>query len=410
MLSYLIFLIFLILLSAFFSGIETALMSISSVKVKALLKQKKSGAEALSRIKQNPRRLIITVLIGNNLVNIGAASLATVFFIDVFGARGAGIATIVMTFAILIFGEIVPKTFANSNAESISLFMARPIEILSRILLPLTKVFEIISKGVLLTMGNKEEAKVSEEELKTIVSMGRDEGLLSKDIADMMHNVLRFRDKKVTEIMTPKVKMSMIDGKAILKDVVDFVIKEPYSRFPAYKDDDDKIVGILDVDDVLDHIKNKKLEVKVASLLRPATIVPESKEIDDLLTEFEGEDVPMAIVVDEYGEVSGLVTIEDILEEIVGDIFDKSQRESVYIKKLDNKILKVNAGVPIEELKRVSKLDFGKGDFNTLAGFIQSKLQRMPKKGEEIKMKKMTIVIDSVTKQRIRSVRIIKTT
>lgn len=383
-------------------------MSVNSVKVKALLKQGRKGAEALSRIKSNPRKLIITILIGNNLVNIGAASLATVFFMDLFGSKGVGIATGVMTFAVLIFGEIVPKTFSNSNAERISLLVARPVEIISHIFLPFTKIFEYISKGILLTMGTKEEARVSEEELKAIVSMGKEEGILSKDIAEMMHNVLKFRDKKVTEIMTPKVKISMINSGSVLKDVVDFLIKEPYSRFPAYKGDDDKIIGVLDVDDVLDHIKNKKLDVRVSSLIRKVNIVPESKEIDDLLTEFEGQEVPMAIIVDEYGEVSGLVTIEDILEEIVGDIFDKSQRESAYIKKINAKTLKVDASVPIEELKRVSKLDFGKGDFNTLAGFIQSKVQRMPKKGEEIKLKKMTIIIDSVTKQKIKSAKIIK--
>ncbi|MBD3248298.1 DUF21 domain-containing protein [Candidatus Falkowbacteria bacterium] len=408
MLSYLISLVLLIFFSGFFSGVETALMSLSSIKVKALLRQKRPGAQALFRIKSNPRRLIITILIGNNLVNIAAASLATVFFTEIFGSAGVGMATGVMTFFILIFGEIVPKTFATSNAEWISLLIARPIEILTQILLPLNKIFEIISKGILLTLGTREESKVSEEELKTIVSMGRDEGLLSKDIAEMMHNVLKFRDKKVTEIMTPKTRISMLDSKAVLRDVVDFIIKEPFSRFPAYKEDDDNIVGVLDVDDVLDHIKNKKLEVKVSSLMRPVKVVPESKEIDDLLTEFEGEEVPMAIVVDEYGEVSGLVTIEDILEEIVGDIFDKSQKESAFIKKLTPKILKVDAGVPIEELKRNLKTDFGRGNFNTLAGFIQHKLQRMPKKGEEIKLKDFVIKVENATKQQIKSVKIIK--
>lgn len=409
MIAYLFSLIFLILLSGFFSGVETALMSVGLVKVKALLKQNKKGSAALSRIKSNPRRLIITILIGNNLVNIGAASLATVFFMDLFGSAGAGIATGVMTFLVLVFGEIVPKTFANANAEKISLLVARPIEVLISAFLPLSRIFEFISKGILLTLRTKEEAKVSEEELKTIVTMGRDEGILSKDIAEMMHNVLKFRDKKVTEIMTPKTKISMLDSDAYLKDVVDFVIREPYSRFPAYKDDDDdKIVGILDVDDVLDNIKNKKLNVKVASLMRPVNVVPESKEIDDLLTEFEGRDVPMAIVVDEYGEVSGLVTVEDILEEIVGDIFDKSQRQSEYIEKIDAKTIKVDATIPIEELCENLKVNLGKGNFNTLAGFIQHRLQRMPKKDEVIKLRNMTIKTESVTKQQIKSVRIIR--
>lgn len=401
-------LLVLILLSGFFSGVETALMSLNSAKVKALLKQEKKGAEVLFRIKENPRRLIITILIGNNLANIGGASYATYVFTNLFGSSGVGIATGVMTFLILVFGEITPKTFATQNAERISLFVARPIELLGKILFPFVKIFEYISRITAKMLGTKEEKQISEEELGTLVTMGKKEGVLTKEMAEMMHNVLRFKGKKVTEIMTPKVNMSVVDGNNALKSVVDFVVKEPYSRFPIFKDNEDKIIGILDVDDVLKYVKNQKLDVKVGELARKVLFVPEYKEIDDLLTEFEGEDLPIAIVVDEYGEVSGLVTIEDILEEIVGDIFDKSQRESVYVDRVNRKITIVDASIPFHEANRTLKLELPHGNFNTLAGFIQHKLERMPKKGEVIKLKKVTIIIEKVTRQQIKSVKIIK--
>jgi putative hemolysin len=320
-----IILLVLLVLSGFFSGVETALMSVHAAKVRSALRQKKRGAEALARIKQNPHRLIITILIGNNVVNILAASLATVLFTDIFGSNGIGIATGVMTFMILVFGEITPKTFAIQNAERLSLLVARPIELLSLILTPFVKIFEIISKVMAVILGSKEEKQLSEEELKTVVTMGRDEGILSNEAAEMMQNILEFDETTVEEIMTPKCDIDMIDGNKTLKQVIDFVVKTPYSIYPVYEGDKDTIIGILDVDDVLKYAKNKRLNVKVKKIVRKVYFVPESKEIDDLLVEFEGKHIPMAVVVDEYGAVKGLVTVEDILEEIVGDIFDKSK-------------------------------------------------------------------------------------
>ena len=401
-------LIILIILSAFFSGSETALVSLSIVKVRSLLRQKRKGAESLYRLKQNPQRLIITILIGNNLVNIGAAAIATSLFTKMFGSSGVGIATGVMTFLVLIFGEITPKTFATQNAERMSLIISRPIEILSIILLPFVKFFHAISKGMSMILGSRKEKKLSEDELRTIVTMGVEEGILNKEAAEMIHNILEFEGTKVTEIMTPSVDIKMVDGNKRLKDVIDFVIKSPFSRYPVYINDNDKIIGILDIDDVLRYIKDRKLNVKVKNISRKPFFVPESKEIDDLLTEFEGKETPIAMVVDEYGDVVGLVTMEDILEEIVGDIFDKSKKTSVYIKKINDKLIKVDAKAPVEDINKTLNLGLDEKHFNTIAGFIEGKLQRIPKKGEKIKLKDAVIIIDKVTRQGIKSVRIIK--
>ena len=406
--TQIIILVVLIFFSALFSGIETALMSLNKIKVNSLLKQEKKGAEALHRIKQKPHKLIITILIGNNLVNIGAASLATVVFTEMFGSSGIGIATGVMTFLILVFGEITPKTFASQNAERISLIVARPVELLSIILSPIVKVFEIISKFMSRILGSKEEKELSEEELKTIVTMGAEEGILSKESAEMMHNVLEFKGTKVTDVMTPDVNIKMVDGKKQLKEVVDFVVKTPYSRYPVYLKSKDKIIGILDVDDVLRYMKDKKLDVKVKTIVQEAFFVPQTKEIDDLLSEFESKKTQIAIVVDEYGDVSGLVTVQDILEEIVGDIFDKSQRQSVLIKRVSGKLIRVDAKASIEEINKVLHLGLKSENFNTIAGFVEHKLSKIPKKGERIKLKNITLEVDKVTKQGIDSVKIIK--
>ncbi len=392
-----------ILFSAFFSGVETALMSLNMAKVKALANQGKKGSKALYRIKQNPHRLIITILVGNNLVNIFAASLATVIFTEMFGSNGMGIATGVMTFLILVFGEIVPKTIAINKAEKISLIVAGPIEALSYVLHPLIIFLDAISSTLSKIAGSKEEAQLSDEELKTIVTMGKEEGLLSSEAAEMMHNVLEF-EGRVTKIMTPEPDVKMIDGKKSLRNIISYVVKMPYSRYPVYLKNKDNVVGILDVDDVLKYVKNKKLSAKAKDVARKAYFVPESKEIEDLFSEFENKKIPLAIVVDEYGSVSGLVTLEDILEEIVGDIFDKSKGAKSYVKKIGKNILRVNAKANINDINKLIDLGLREKHFTTIAGFIEHRLQRIPQKGEKMILKKASIEISEVTGRGIKEV------
>lgn len=405
--NQIIILITLLIFSGIFSGIETALMSINQIKTKALVKQGKKGASTLHKIKQNPHKLIITILIGNNIVNISAASLATVIFTNIFGSSGVGIATGVMTFLILIFGEITPKTYATSHAEKISLKAAKPIEILSIILSPLVWLFSKISTGMSKLLGGKKEEKLSESELETIVTMGRREGILEKEAADIMHNVLKFGGTTAEEVMTPKIDMVMIDGNKKISEVLDFIVKTPYSRYPVYIKENE-IEGIIDIDDILRQVRDKKLNKKVKTIIRPVLFVPETKEIDDLLTEFEGKEVPMAIVVDEYGDIEGLVTVEDILEEIVGDIFDKSKSKDLYAKNLSGDTIRVDAKIPIDDLNKVLNLGIESEQYNTLAGFIEHKLQRIPRVGEKIKVKSATLEISEATKQGIKKVKIIK--
>ena len=239
--------------------------------------------------------------------------------------------------------------------------------------------------------------------------MGKREGILSKDVAEMMHNILEFKGTKVTAVMVPAASIEMVDGNKKLRDVLNHIIKSSFSKHPVYLDNKDNIIGILHVDNLLKYVKNKRIDVKVKTLANPIIFVPESKPIDDLLVEFEGKEIPMAVVVDEYGEVEGLVTLEDILEEIVGDIFDKSDKGSEYIHQINETTSRVNAKIGISELNKFLKLGIKDGpEFTTLAGYIEKKLERIPKKGEKIKLKKTTITVDKVTARGIVSVKIKK--
>jgi len=401
-------LIVLILLSAFFSGTETALMSIGMARSRSLVKQKKKGAEALMRLKKNPRRLLITILIGNNLVNILAASIATILFTEMFGSNGIGIATGIMTLLILVFGEITPKSFATLNSEKMSLAVARPIEVLSYILYPIVKFLEILTSLMMKLFGSKKEKMLTEEELKTVVTMGHEEGILSKEVADMMDSLVEFGEKDVDEIMTLKDEIAFVDGNLKLKDVVDYIVKTPFSRYPVYVKTKDNIVGILDVDDVLKYIKENKLNVKVKNIAREVYFVPETKDIDDLLVEFQRKETPMAMVVDEYGSVVGMVTMEDILEEIVGDIFDKSMRREFYITHVNKNTIRADARARIDQIERTLGIELKEGDFNTVAGLIEHKLGRIPKKGEKIDLGKFYIIVEKTTRKRIEKVKIVK--
>jgi putative hemolysin len=403
-------LVILILLSGFFSGVEVALMSLNNIKVRSLAKQKKKGSFYLKKIKKDPHRLIITILIGNNLVNIAAASIATIVFTNIFGSAAIGISTGIMTLLILVFGEIIPKTYASQNAVFISLKVSRLIYILSLVLFPLIIIFEFISKFIFKISGSQKIQKMTEAELEAILSIGKEQGVLEKEVAHIVANMLKFGERKVQEIMTPRVDLALINGNKKVKEVLDYITKTPYSRYPVYIDNPNKIEGIIDIDDILKVIRDRKYSRKVKDIIRPVLFIPRTKDIDDLLNDFEGKEVPMAIVVDEFGDLLGLVTVEDILEEIVGDIFDKSKLKS--LRRIESRIHKkdinIDAKTSIDELNKSLNLGLKKEYFNTIGGYIVDRLGRVPYPGERIRIKKNIIEVTKVTKRSIKRIKIIR--
>jgi Mg2+/Co2+ transporter CorB len=407
MLNQIILLIIFVILSAVFSAAEVAMTTLSDIKVTALVKQKRKGAHALARLRENPHRMIVTILIYSDTMNVAASSIAALVFIELFGSIGVGIATGIMTFVLIMFGDIVPKTAATHHAVGFSLQMARPIELLGNLVWPLAVFFEVVSKKIILLFGAAKEDPLSEEEIKAIVTLGKEEGLLTSRAAGMMRNLVSFKGVTAGEIMTPKADIQMINGEANLKDVIEFVVKCPYMRYPVYLKSRSNIVGILDESDVLKYAKENKLNVRASSVARPALFVQETTEINKLFSDFESHKIPMGIVVDGHGEVSGLVTIEDILEEIVGNVFITSRND--YIRKLHDKLFRVDGRAPVEHINKA--LDLGLTEtqyFSTIAGFVEHELQRTPKVGERIDLRKAIIEVCEVTPKGVKSVNILK--
>jgi len=390
-----VWLIILVFLSGIFSGSETAIISISNAKVRSLVKENLRGANTLSLLKKNPHKLLITILIGNNLVNIGASVLATVVFTEFFGSSGLGIATGVMTLFILIFGEITPKSFATKYSVKVSLLAAKPLYIMQIVFSPIIWFLDKIVKFLIKIFGEDiKDDQVSEEEIKAIIDIGAEEGSILKAEKELLKNVLQFNDIHVEEVMTPRVSVDALPIESTLQEAVDFVIHKSHSRIPVYKDTIDNIVGIITIKDVLimseKYHTNKKLEN--VELKKPI-VVPVSKKIDVLFREFQYARTHLAIVIDEYGGTAGIVTLEDLLEEIVGEIIDESDIEEMPIKELSKKEIITNGLTKLGDINDYLHIHINGNSKEPISAFILDTLNRFPKEGEIINISKVAIKV-----------------
>lgn len=313
----------LLLLSGFFSGSETALIGIGRVKARSLLKRGVKGAETVQRLVNEPGALLTTVLIGNNIVNIAASAIATSIAMDYFGGYGVGIAIGVMTFLILTFCEIIPKTFALHHAERISIIVSKPLEILTFILRPVIKISSMLTNAFEKISGLKMQQRMllSEEEVKTMLDIGEEDGAIEEDEKEMMVGVLKLDYTVVKGVMTPKEDMVCLKANQSVDSAVELIKRHGYSRIPVFEGTKDNIVGILYAKDLL--IKANKRNIPLKELMKTPYFVPETKRVDDLLKEFRTGKFHIAIAVDEGGRTKGLVSLEDLLEEIVGSIYDE---------------------------------------------------------------------------------------
>ncbi|MCD6590484.1 MAG: HlyC/CorC family transporter [Candidatus Aenigmarchaeota archaeon] len=391
-------LVILILLSALFSGSEIALFSLSDIKVKKLIRQRKRGAKTLKKIKENPHKLLITILIGNNLVNISAASFATIVFTNMFGSLGIGLATGIMTFFILVFGEIFPKSFCYQNAERMSLFFATPLYILMKLLYPVVIFIEKLSLILLdLFERRKKERKISEDEIKAALSMGVEAGIIERDEEEMIHNIFEFGDTTVSEVMTPRKDIIAVRYDAKLMEALPEIIKSKYSRIPIYKGGLDNIIGILHVKDVLKYLKKGQHDIHVSTISSPVMFIPENKNLDLLLDEFRESGTHIAIVKDRKGKVKGLVTLEDLLEEIVGEIYDESDISKTNIRILDKRTMMVKPDTSLEDVEKLTGLKY-KGGLKTIGELITKLLGKPAKKGDIIRLKNFKLVVKDANK------------
>jgi len=370
--------------------------------------------KSISRLLDDPQRTLISILIGNMFVNITASSLATYLAIKFFGNIGIGIASGIMIFIILVFGEIVPKSLAVANAEVISKKVARPIEIISIGLLPLIRFFKMIINIMYYFFGRKsvrEKKEITEEDLITLIEVGKDEGVIEEEEKKMIRNIFEFGDTMVKEVMIPRVDMDCIPSDTKLNSILKLIKKMGHSRIPVYEETVDNIIGILYAKDLLGiyekwYTSKEKFDLK--QVARKAYFVPENKKIDDLLDIFQRDKIQIAIAIDEYGGTAGLVTMEDVVEEVVGEIIDEYDKEIKLFEITEDNTLIADGNINIEKINHILNIEIPENDFETLGGFIFDLLGRVPKKGEKIKYQNFQMVIERVIKNRIRRVKIIK--
>ncbi|MBO8160297.1 MAG: HlyC/CorC family transporter [Thermosipho sp. (in: Bacteria)] len=408
-------LVILLYLSAVFSASETALTSVSKVKLRESLR--KGNIEEEENELHLFNKLLTVILIMNNLVNILASSIATLLVVEFFKdlipeSISALITTLILTFFILIFGEITPKIYARQNNERIFYRMIKVLIFLSKILSPIIKALVSISNFIIKIMGGKlvnETPFITTEDLLMYVEAGREEGVIKHEESFMLKRTLEMEVSLVKEIMIPRVDIVAIDESATLEEVMEIIKEEEYSRIPVYKDTIDNIVGVCYAKDVLVFISERgteiKSKVKVKELMREPLFVPETMKISELLKIFKEQKIHIAIVVDEYGGTAGLVTMEDILEEVFGEIMDEyDQNENVGIKRLEDGAYIVDATIPINDLERELNIVFPESDYETLAGYILENLQRIPKVGEKIRIDGFLFKIVAASKNRIEKV------
>lgn len=398
-----------LILSAYFSSSEVALMSITKAKVKTFLKRGDKRAIALATLKKNTDHTLITILTGNNIVNVAAASIATSIAIDQFGDAGVGIATGVVVFLLLVFGEIGPKIFGVRVTDTLALQVAPSLYILSRIFSPFLWVYDHVSHSSSLTRAFAKPA-ITEEEIKGWIDLGKEEGTIEPDEHDMLYSVFEFGDTLARDVMTPRPDVALIKDTSTVNDVIKIFKDTGFSRIPVFHDQVDNIVGILNMKDILSIIFENKTGVEVRDIMSEPLFVPESKKIDDLLKELRHNKVHLAIVIDEYGGFAGVVTVEDILEELVGEIQDEYDREEPTLQEIEPGTYLVNGRTKVEDLNEELSLRLPVHDaYETISGLIIERLGHIPQKGEEVDIIEgnVTLVVIQMKKSRILTLKMI---
>lgn len=402
------FLVFLAL-SAFFSSAESAFISLPKLRIRYLVESGVKGAEKLAKFAEKPERFLATVLLGNNLVNIAAATLGTIMAVSVFGFPwGPIIATVGVTALVLVFGEVIPKTFAVHHSQRLSLIYANPLKIIELCFYPFILALERIGLSLtkIVTVSEEDKKLVSEGEIRSAINVGESEGVVEQDEAEMLHKVFEFTDRPVSKIMVPRTEITWVSQGTKLSDFLNLYTQGRYSRFPVYKDNTDNVVGILHAKDVLMKLTDgpDSKDSVIDDLVRPTYFVPEGKRLGELLAEMRDGGHHAAIVVDEFGGISGMVTLGQLTEEIVGDIHDElTDQEKDFIVTGDS-TFQLDGGFRIEEANEELELNLPSGDYETVAGFILSHLGRIPKQGEHFKYQNLKFVITEMRGMKIEKV------
>ncbi len=404
-----IFLIVLLMGSAFFSASETALMSLSKIRIRYMQDEGVKGAKLVSSLIENPNKLLSSILVGNNVVNIAATSISTSLFIGLMGEKGVALATAVMTVLVLIFGEITPKTIAASNSEKVSLLVSKPIKAIIFVLRPIVWIFNIITNVIFKLLGitNKgAKSFITEEELKTMVNVSHEEGVLEMEEREIINNVFEFGDMQAKNAMIQRIDMVAIDMEDSYDEIIQVFKIEKLSRMPVYEETIDDIVGILNIKDII-FLSDEEIEsFDIKNYMREPFFTYEFKKITQLLEEMKLEKSQMAIVVDEYGGTSGLLTIEDLVEVIVGDIEDEYDEEEDEIQVIKEDEYIVDGSTKIGDVNELIGVNLESEEFDSIGGFIIGHLSRLPEENEVIEVDNIRFCIESIEKNRIKKIRI----
>ena len=401
----------LIGLSGFFSGLEVALVGIRKSKVIQLFQEGKKGSKALHKLKTNPSWMMSSVNLGNNLVNVGASALATSLAIRLFGNDGLGIAVGVMTFLILVFGEITPKTYCNANSTKIALRFAPVLLTFSYVFYPVVKFFEIITKGVVkLTGSSYTPPPITEEDIIGVIDQGLEEKAIEKEEMELVHGALKFDDTVIRTVMTPRTKMFTLNSKMLLFEALPQINQSGHSRIPIYGNTKDDIVGFIHARDILKELEKDNKMTSLEQIARKPVFASQEKMVSSLLKEMQGRRTHMAIVVDEHGGVEGLVTLEDLVEEIVGEIEDETDiPKPAEYEKIDQDTIITNGDIEIDTINEIFKTKVPEGDdYASLNGLLHEKLQDIPQEGDKVEIEELRIIVEKVSKNIPQKIRIEK--
>ena len=398
-----------LLLSAFFSSAESAFIALPRLRVRYLVESGVAGAEKLAAAVERPERVLATVLLGNNLVNVAAATLGTIMAVSALGAvLGPIVATLGVTTLILVFGEVIPKTLAVHHAQRLSLAYVKPIRFIELCFYPVVLALDRIGLRFARMINTSEEDRrlVSEGEIRSAISVGESEGVVDEDEAKILQKVFEFTDRPVSKIMVPRTEVTWVEQGMKLSDFLGLYSEGRYSRFPVYKENTDNVVGILHAKDVLMAFTDGGdcRDRVIDDLVRPAFFVPETKHLGELLAEMRDGGHHTAIVVDEFGGMAGMVTIGQLTEEIVGDIHDELTGKDKDFIVTGDSTFQLDGGFRIEDANEELELNLPIGDYETVAGFILSHLGRIPKQGEQFKFQNLKFVVTEMRGMKIAKV------
>jgi magnesium and cobalt exporter, CNNM family len=401
-----ILLVILLGFSAFFAACEAAFFSLNQAQLASMKETRGRGGQLINFLLEKPRELLITIYIGNELVNIAISALTTSIALKLFEDAAIAIAIGVGTFLILLFGEIVPKSLSLNFAEKFALFAARPLNLFYRLVLPIQKLFTRLAEVIMSWVGiipRKKDDLISDEEFTSMIKLGKSEGVIDHEESELIHNVMEFGEKTVADVMTPKIDMFTLSANDTMEEILPKILENFYARVPVYDEKKETVLGILLTKALNRHRQQAKDKFNLKSILQPAISVPENRKIKDMLQDFKKMKRHMAIVLDEFGSVTGLVTLEDILEELVGEIDSEMRQDEIPIIKITEKRFRLSAIASISEFNEEFHCELPNGDITTIGGFVFGLFGRVPRSGESIQYERFKFRVEKMKGARILS-------